>query len=290
MRGEYMKDENQSRMAVIEQGAEEIRRSNLFSDTFASIALEDRAACQYVIRKILGMEDLQVLQVKGQYRLMNLTAKDAILDAFVQDSEGRLINVEIQRRDTVDHARRTRYYSSMIDKSCLDKGSEHRDLPDVYIIYISDGDLWGGGRTVYPIKKYLGDTGIPYDDGNYVIYVNAAVDDGSEVARMMQYFKTADPDDMSQGDLSSRVNFLKREKGGYEIMCEAAEKIYYHGIEQGREQGKAEGKAEGRAEGSQRRLVALVLHMHDKNYSEEQIVDVTDESLETIKEIIRENR
>ncbi len=42
--------------------------------------------------------------------------------------------------------------------------------------------------------------------------MNAAVDDGSEIARMMQYFKTADPDDMSQGDLSSRVNFLKREE------------------------------------------------------------------------------
>ncbi len=44
-------------------------------------------------------------------------------------------------------------------------------------------------------------------------YVNAAVDDGSEIARLMEYFKTADPDDMSQGALPRRVHFLKCEEG-----------------------------------------------------------------------------
>ncbi|MCD8074701.1 MAG: hypothetical protein LUF27_06665 [Lachnospiraceae bacterium] len=47
--------------------------------------------------------------------------------------------------------------------------------------------------------------------GSHVIYVNAEVDDGSEMAEMMKYFKTADPDDMSQGALSKRIQFLKRE-------------------------------------------------------------------------------
>lgn len=137
--------------------------------------------------------------------------------------------MKIQRRDTVDHARRTRYYGSMIDKSVLDKGAEHDELPDVYIIYISETDLWHAGETVYPVNKTLGKAGLPYDDGNYVVFVNAAVDDGSEVAQMMQYFKKADPDDMSQGDLSKRVHYLKCEKGGYKEMCEVAEKIYEQG-------------------------------------------------------------
>ncbi|MCD8013285.1 MAG: PD-(D/E)XK nuclease family transposase, partial [Lachnospiraceae bacterium] len=218
-----MGDEQQSRLDAIQQGAENMRKLNLLSDTFASVALEDKEACQYVIRKILGKEDIRIIEVKGQYRLLNLTAKDAILDAFAQDSTGRMINIEIQRRDTVDHARRTRYYGSMIDKSVLDKGAEHDELPDVYIIYISETDLWHVGETVYPVNKTLGNSGIPYDDGKNVVFVNAAIDDGSEVAKMMQYFKKADPDDMSQGDLSKRVHYLKCEKGGYKEMCEVAE-------------------------------------------------------------------
>ena len=82
----------------------------------------------------------------------------------------------IQRRDTVDHARRIRYYGSMIDKSILDKGAYYDELPDVYIIYISETDLLSIGKTVYPVKKALGDSGVPYDDGNYVIFANVSVE------------------------------------------------------------------------------------------------------------------
>ena len=35
--------------------------------------------------------------------------------------------------------------------------------------------------------------------------INAQVDDGSEVAALMRYFKTADPEDDSQGALSRRI-------------------------------------------------------------------------------------
>ena len=55
-----------------------------------------------------------------------------------------------------------------------------------------------------------------YVDGTNTIYVNAAVDDGSEVAKLMRYSKTADPDDMSQGELSRRGGC-----GGYDqsLLC-----------------------------------------------------------------------
>lgn len=73
-------------------------------------------------------------------------------------------------------------------------------------------------------KRFKG-TEIPYDDGIYVTYVNADVDDGSDVAKLMDYFKTANPEDMSQGDLSARIHFFKCEEGGYPEMCEVSEKI-----------------------------------------------------------------
>lgn len=89
---------------------------------------------------------------------------------------------------------------------------------------------------------------MPYDDGQHILYVNAAINDGSETAKLMQYFKTADPEDMSQGDLSKRIHFLKCEEGGYEIMCEVSEKIFA----EGRAEGRAEGKTEGEKIGEER--------------------------------------
>ena len=77
-----------------------------------------------------------------------------------------------------------------------------------------------------------------------MLYVNAAVDDGSETADLMRYFKTANPMDTSQGELSKRIHFLKCEEGGYKIMCEISEKIYRKGIEKGIMKGKKEERTE----------------------------------------------
>lgn len=57
-------------------------------------------------------------------------------------------------------------------------------------------------------------------------------------AKLMSYFRTADPFDDSEGELSKRVRFLKTEEGGREIMCEIMERI--------REEGRGEGREEGR--------------------------------------------
>ena len=101
----------------------------------------------------------------------------------------------------------------MIDSEFLQKGGDYSEMPEVRIIYISETDIWRKGKTTYRVRKAFEDTDITYEDGIHLTYVNAAVDDGSEIARLMEYFKTADPDDMSQGALSRRVHFLKCEEG-----------------------------------------------------------------------------
>ena len=52
----------------------------------------------------------------------------------------------------------------------------------------------------------------------------------------MNYFKTADPDDDSEGELSKRVRYLKKEEGGMDIMCEVSERIMERGRKFGEEQ------------------------------------------------------
>lgn len=233
-----------SRITDRERRGEEARKFNLLSNVFLSVALNDRLACQYVLRILTGIEDLMVKEVRGQYRISRIESHDAILDILAEDKEGHLYNLEIQRADTIDHARRTRFYGAMIDSEYLEKGKNYAELPEVYIIYISETDLWKAGYTTYSVEKYFKNTCIEYEDGQHILYVNAAIDDGSETAELMKYFKTADPDDMKHGDLSKRVYYLKREEGGYNEMCEIADKIYREGIEQGIEQGKLESQKE----------------------------------------------
>ncbi len=215
---------------------EKARGFNLLSNVFMSVALNDIPACQHVIRVITGISDLVVKEIRSQHRISKITAHDAILDILAEDSRRRLVNLEIQRKDTIEHARRTRFYAAMIDSECLEKGKDYYQMPDVHIIYISETDLWAAGKTLYKVEKKFKGTETPYDDGVYVTYVNAEVNDGSDIARLMDYFKTADPEDMSQGALSARIHFLKCEEGGYSEMCEVSEKIYNEGIIEGKKE------------------------------------------------------
>ena len=233
-----------SRITTREKLIEAGKEYNLLSDAFMSVALRDIPACQYVLRILTGIKNLKVREVRPQYRVSKIESHDAVLDVLAEDETGRLFDLEIQRADTLDHARRTRFYSSMIDSNYLEKGKTYSDLPEVYVIYVSETDLWKAGYTTYELEKKFRKSNVSYDDGQHVLDINAAVNDGSETAKLMDYFKTADPDDMEHGELSQRVHFLKCDEGGLSEMCEVTERIYKMGREDGRDEGRAEGREE----------------------------------------------
>ena len=157
-------------------------------------------------------------------------------------------------------------------------------MPEVYIIYISETDLWKDGFTIYLVKKYFGDTGIPYDDGLHILYVNAQVDDGSETAKLMEYFRATDPNDMEHGALSERVHYLKCEEGGYKEMCEISEKIYRDGMAKGIAKGMAEGITKGRTE--EKRETAI--NLSRMGMSEELIARAVNASEDQVRDWLSE--
>ena len=97
-------------LANHEKRVEEARKFNLLSNVFMSVALNDIPACQYVLRILTGIESLKVREVRTQYRISKIESRDAALDVLAEDASGKLYNLEIQQLDTVDHARRTRFY------------------------------------------------------------------------------------------------------------------------------------------------------------------------------------
>ena len=267
----------QSLLSGKERRVKRALQFNLLSDTFMSLCLKDKAACEYVLRILTGIKDLSVKEVRTQARISKLTSHDAILDAFAEDSHGRLHNIEIQRNPSIDHARRTRFYGSMIDSEFLEKGKTYAELPDVYVIYISETDIWAAGYTSYPINKYLGETRRVYDDGMHVLYVNAAVDDGTETARLMHFSKETSPEDHSHGALSERVCYLKCEEGGYKEMCTITDEIYQEGLLDGRQEGISEGKTQ----------TAKI--MHSRGFGNAEIADILQVSVQTVTEWLSES-
>ena len=228
-------------LAERERRLKDLEQLTLLSDVFMSVALSDMNACQHVIRILMDAPEINLDSVRTQYVISKVISHGARLDVLAEDKKGVIYHLEIEGADVVDHARRTRFYGSVTDGEFLGKGRDYSELPERYIFYISRKDIWKDGYTVYEEENRFRQTGKKHNDGSHLMYVNAEIDDGSRIAKLMKYFKTADPFDDSEGELSKRVRFLKTEEGGIEIMCEIMEKI--------REEGKREGELMGRREG-----------------------------------------
>ena len=68
---------------------------------------------------------------------------------------------------------------------------------------------------------------------------------GAGIAKLMDYFKTADPFDDSEGELSTMVRFLKTEERGMDIMCEIMDQIREDGKQEGMRKRTAKRVAKG---------------------------------------------
>ena len=216
-----------------ERRLKDLEQLTLLSDVFMSVVLSDRNACQHVIRILMDDPGIELVSVRTQYVISKVISHGARLDVLAEDKKGVICHLEIEGTDVADHARRTRFYGSVTDGEFLRKGRDYNELPERYIFYISRKDIWKDGYTVYEEEKRFRQTGKKHNDGSHLIYVNAEIDDGSRIAKLMKYFKTADPFDDSEGELSKRVRFLKTEEGGIEIMCEIMERIREEGRESG---------------------------------------------------------
>ena len=212
------------------------REMNLFSNVFMSVALDDIPTCTYVLQILTRISDLEVVEVRSQEHIAKLVSRDVILDITARDSKGIFYNIEIQRADTIDHRRRVRLYRSEIDSELLRKGTDVDALPELYVIYISETDIFESGLAWDEVIQKFRRAGTDYDDGCHIIYANAEVDEGDQISGLMSYFKSADPDDMNHGELSQRLHFMKREAGGEEILCKISEGF----IKEGKREGKLE--------------------------------------------------
>jgi hypothetical protein len=192
---------------------------NLFSTPFMRLVFKDDKATQYVLCILTGKPDLKIIQNLTEYRISKLDTRDAVLDVIAVDVDGVRYHIEIQLADSDDHILRVRFYSAMVDSELLEKGTKYKDLPNTHVFYISMNDFMELGVPIARVNSTIGPNKKTYDDGKHIYFVNASVDDESEVARLMDYFKLADPNDSSHGALSDRVHLLKCEKEGEDPMC-----------------------------------------------------------------------
>ena len=168
---------------------------------------------------------LTVSDVTVQSSERNLYGRSVRLDALCTLGNGTLCNIEVQRSNNDDHLRRARYNASVITAKETDIGTRFGNIPEVYVIYISEFDFLKGGRTIYHIEKVIKETETFVDDGFHEIFVNTSVNDGTDIAALMRCMMQKEVNDSHFPKLANRVKFLKTSEGGKRVVCEIMENM-----------------------------------------------------------------
>ena len=200
---------------------EQIGQLSLMNNAFMNLALEGNLACvEEILRVILGKLDLIVKTAQTQ-RMLQGFKRSIYLDVYAEDSKGTRYNIEIQQSNEGADLRRARFHMGMIDVHSLKAGQDFKELPECYVIFITEEDVLKRGKSVYTIHKYIDGELDLVDDGSHMIYINgSAEDDGTEIWKLIHDFRCTKAEEMYLPRLSERVKYLKEDEEGVSIVSD----------------------------------------------------------------------
>lgn len=211
---------------------EDLAKLRLLDDTFMREAFRNNLElAQYMLRIILDKPDLILTKEETQYDLQHLFGSRSItLDVFGEDSEGKQYDCEVQKADDGATPQRARYHSAAMDVDNLKAKEDFKTLPDTYVIFFTENDIFRKYRPIYRVERVNLDTGEMFSDGEHIVYINGAYDnkdDTSDLAKLIHDFRCMSADEMLLDPFAERVRFLKETPKGVESMCKIMEERVY---------------------------------------------------------------
>ncbi len=204
----------------------------MMNNKFMNAMLHDNIpATQKMLRVIMKNDKIKVISVCVQNFIQNLFGHSAQLDILAEDENGRRFNVEIQRADEGAPAKRARFYSSSLDTVFLKAGHDYEELPETYVIFITENDVLQRNLPIYNIDRYIGQNMELFKDGSHIIYVNSQIQDDTPLGKLMQDMYCTDPAKLNYKEFAPQMEFLKHSKEGEGEMRDLFEE-YAHQVGQ----------------------------------------------------------
>ena len=193
----------------------------MMNNEFMNVMLENNIpATEKMLRVILKNDKIKVISVQVQNFIQNLYGHSAQLDILAQDENGNYFNVEIQRADEGAPAKRARFYSSTLDTVFLKAGHDYEELPETYVIFITENDILNCNLPIYNIERTIKQNNNDFNDGSHIIYVNSKIQDDTPLGKLMQDMYCTDPAKLNYKEFAPKMEFLKYSKEGEQEMTD----------------------------------------------------------------------
>lgn len=148
---------------------------NLLDRFLFAEAMEDEVICKNMLELIFGrsIELEQVPHTEKEFRTTP-DKRSIRVDVYAMDAEQNVYDTEVQKINTRNLPKRSRFYQALVDSSLLEPGiQDFNELNGVYIILITPFDLFGRGRYQYTFQmKCLEETDLELGDGSVRIFLN----------------------------------------------------------------------------------------------------------------------
>ena len=151
-------------------------------------------AFRHVLSIIMDKDIVELKTYNVESVVLNKEGKRAIrLDTWATDSDGIQYNVEMQNDNNDDLPKRSRFNQSLLDTPVLKAGqrTKYRNLPETYIIFITQRDLFGMDRACYRFCQICEDMHeLHLKDGTHRYFLNMESLNGDPVlVSLLQYMK-----------------------------------------------------------------------------------------------------
>lgn len=242
-----------------------IQSLRLIDDDLMTVVFSgDKKATEFLIRILLNRNDLTVTKSMTQVQKHNLFGRSVTLDIVAEDIFKTEYNIEIQRAGTGAGARRIRYHQAMLDSHTLKKSKSFKDLPNLYIIFILEHDLFKKGDPIYFVNKTLSiknedGSYLPFDDGCNIMYINGDYRGKDALGKLMHDFSTPDADKMYYAELASKVRYHKQDSKGVQTMCKVVEEYGDERAAEALKQGIQQGIQKGLIQGAQQKAIEAAI-------------------------------
>ena len=149
---------------------------NLLDRFLFAEAMEDKEIMENVVRIILNDDTISLRetpQAESEKR-KDLLGKYIKLDVWAVDTDDNVYDTEVQKRNTKNLPKRSRYYQAIIDSGLLEAGeTDYNKLNNIYIIIITPFDLFGQDEYMYTFKMSCKEcSGLDLNDGATRIFLN----------------------------------------------------------------------------------------------------------------------
>ena len=201
-----------------------LQEFTLMDDDFMTRFFENDKDCtQFVLQTILENKKLKVIDTVVQKVVKSLEGRSVRLDVYAKDNKGKPYDIEIQRSDKGAGAKRARYNAALMDADITVPGEDAKNLPESYVIFITENDIFGKGLPLYHIERTVKECNVPFDDESHIIYVNGKYEGNDPIGDLMHDFHCKKADDMKNKLLAERARYLKEDEKGVKHMCRIME-------------------------------------------------------------------